>query len=358
MKITKITKTSPVAGAVLVALLAAGCAASPQPTSAPQVAVTSAPMRRTDVVSTIQLPGVLGFDRTYSVVSELPPGVVTAVPRPGAVLGRGARLFAVGGIPAALLYGSVPAHRDFALGMSDGRDVRRLEANLRALGMDPGHAMTVDDHFSTATAAAVRRWQRKQGRPQTGRLDLGAVVFLPGRVRIRTIVTEAGASAGPGTRMLVVNSATRVVQMSLTTDRLGQVRPGDRVEITLPSGGSTVRGRVSRVGRVATAQDSGPATVPVTITLIRPGRAVAGLDLAPVQVAVVTARHENVLTVPVTALLPRPGGGYQVAVTAPGPRRLVPVQPGLFDEDGGTVEITGEITGDATDGAQVEVPLS
>lgn len=238
--------------------------------------------------------------------------------------------------------------------MSDGRDVRRLETNLAALGMDPGHAMTVDDHFSAATAAAVRRWQRKLGRTQTGRLDLGTVVFLPGRVRIRTIVTEAGASAGPGARMLVANSATRVVQVPLTTDRLGLVHPGDRVRITLPDGESTVRGRVRAVGRVATAQDSGPATVPVTITLVRPGRAVAGLDLAPVQVAVVTARRENALTVPVTALLPRAGGGYQVALTAPGPRRLVPVQPGLFDEDSGIVEITGDVPGDA----QVEVPLS
>ncbi|XVQ82324.1 peptidoglycan-binding protein [Microbispora siamensis] len=349
-----ITKASPLAGAALVALLAAGCAAVPHETPAPRVAVTSAPVRRADVVSTVQLSGVLGFDGAYSVVSALAPGVVTAVPRPGAVLGRGARLFAVDGTPATLMYGSVPAHRAFAWGMSDGRDVRRLEANLAALGMDPGHAMTVDDHFSAATAAAVRRWQRKLGRSQTGRLDLGTVVFLPGRVRIRTVATEAGTPAGPGTRMLTVNSATRVVQVPLTTDRLGQMHPGDSVRITLPDGETTVRGRVRTVGRVASAQDAGPATVPVTITLIRPGRAVAGLDLAPVQVAVVTARHENVLTVPVTALLPRPVGGYQVALTAPGARRLVPVEPGLFEEDAGTVEITGDVP----DGAQVEVPLS
>ncbi|ETK34081.1 peptidoglycan-binding protein [Microbispora sp. ATCC PTA-5024] len=350
----KITKTTPITGAALVALLAAGCAASPQPAPTPQVAVASAPVRRADVVSTIQLPGVLGFDRTYSVVGELAPGIVTAVPRPGAVLGRGARLFAVDGAPATLLYGSVPAHRAFFWGMSDGRDVRRLEANLVALGMDPGHAVTVDDHFSGATAAAVRRWQRKLGRPQTGRLDLGSVVFLPGRVRIRTVAAEAGTPAGPGTRMLTANSATRVVQVPLTTDRLGQLHHGDQVRVTLPDGETTLRGRVRTVGRVATAQDSGLATVPVTITLTRPGRAVAGLDLAPVQVSVVTARHKNVLTVPVTALLPRPGGGYQVALTAPGSRRLMPVEPGLFDEEGGTVEITG----DMPDGAQVEVPAS
>lgn len=104
----KVKKTPAVAGAALVALLAAGCASSPQRTPAPQVAVTSAPVRRAEVVSTVRLSGVLGFDHTYSVVTELGPGVVTAVARPGAVLGRGGRLFAVGGIPATLITAPCP----------------------------------------------------------------------------------------------------------------------------------------------------------------------------------------------------------------------------------------------------------
>ncbi|MFD1118104.1 peptidoglycan-binding protein [Sphaerisporangium aureirubrum] len=324
------------------------------------MAVTSAPVTLGDVTSRVSLPGVLGFDGDRSVVSGLPPGVVTAAPRPGAVLRRGARLFAVAGVRATLLYGTVPAYRRFAPGMGDGRDVEQLERNLSALGMDPGRVMTVDRHFSTATAAAVRRWQAARGLSaarRTGTLDLGEVVFLPGPARVARVVAAPGTLAGPGARMLTATSTTRVVRVALPTDRRHQVRAGDRVEVLPPGATRPVRGRVRAVGEVAAAagQEGGTATVPVTITLIRPGAAFTGLDLAPVQVGIVGERRRGVLTVPVTALLARPGGGYQLAVLDGAARRLLPVEPGLYDEDAGTVEVTG---GGLREGARVEVPLS
>jgi hypothetical protein len=55
-----------------------------------------------------------------------------------------------------------------------------------------------------------------------------------------------------------------------------------------------------------------------------------------------------VLLVPVAALLAKPGGGYQVRLAS---GAFVPVQPGLFDETAGLVEVTGVHLGD-----QVEVP--
>jgi len=129
----------------------------------PSVAVTSVAVSRGDIVARVQLPGVLGFDGTYSIVSQLPPGVVTTVTPAGAVLGRGSRLFTVGSTAAVLLYGSTPAYRAFTPGMTDGGDVKDLERNLAALGMNPGGAMTVDRHFSAATAAVIRRWQKARG---------------------------------------------------------------------------------------------------------------------------------------------------------------------------------------------------
>jgi hypothetical protein len=52
----------------------------------------------------------------------------------------------------------------------------------------------------------------------------------------------------------------------------------------------------------------------------------------------------------VTALLARPGGGYQVRL-ADG--RYVPVEPGLFDDTTGMVEVTG-----LAGGQRVEVPAT
>jgi hypothetical protein len=57
----------------------------------------------------------------------------------------------------------------------------------------------------------------------------------------------------------------------------------------------------------------------------------------------------------VTALLARPGGGYQVAVLDAGGRHLDPVQPGLFDDSAGTVEVSGA---GLSEGLRVEVPAS
>jgi hypothetical protein len=165
--------------------------------------------------------------------------------------------------------------------------------------------------------------------------------------------------------MLTVSSTRQVVNLPLTTDQRSQVHAGNPVEITLPGSTLVVRGRVRRVGTVATAPaqnnqnggngaDAGPATINVTIDLIKPGKALGGLDLSPVQVAITSSQRRGVLTVPITALLARPGGGYQVAVLDGARRTLMPVEPGLYDDQEGTVEVTGD---GISAGVRVEVPV-
>jgi hypothetical protein len=349
-------------------------AGRPAPQAAtPTVQTTNATVVRGDVTSRVQLSGTLGFDGSWTVVNQLPPGVLTAAPAPGTLVVRGADLFAVAGTPAVLLYGTTPAYRDFRLGMSDGADVRQLEQNLVVLGMDPHRSVTVDRHFSTASASAIRRWQAARHVPvadRTGTIPLGGVVFLPGAMRVSEVPTAVGAVLGPGAPALTGTSTTRVVTAQVTADRQSLVHVGDQVQVTFPGGGGVVSGRVTRIGRVATAaaatgggssgggssgggqQSNAPATIPVTIS-VRPPSGSAGLDQAPVQVAITTERHKAVLLVPVTALLARPGSGYQVAVLDGDVRRLVEVTPGLFDDTAGTVEVSG--TGLA-EGDTVEVP--
>jgi len=156
--------------------------------------------------------------------------------------------------------------------------------------------------------------------------------------------------------VLSATSTTQVVTARLTTDRQHLVKQGDQVRVILPTG-QTVDAGVTRVGRVAqppTPGAGGQPTVPVTIAMHLPDGN-GDLDQAPVQISITTAVRTNVMMVPVTALLAKTGGGYQVRVIDSGTPRLVDVQPGLYDDTAGTVEVTAP---GLQAGVTVEVPLS
>jgi hypothetical protein len=261
----------------------------------------------------------------------------TTLPSPGDVIRRGRTLFAISGQPVLLLYGGVTAWRAFRAGMSPGRDVAALNANLRALGYGDGLS---GDSFTASTAEAIRALQAARGLAPTGELPLGAVVFKSGPVRVKTVTPTRGSTvlAGP---VLSVSSTRHQVTIALDAAQQSEVRVGDPVTITLPSN-ETTPGRVSSVGKVASSGgEDGSATVEVTVKLT--DEAAAGqLDQAPVQAAIITDRVENALTVPVTALLALAGGGYAVEVVDPtGVHRLVAVELGLFDDASGLVQVSG-----------------
>src|SRR5689334_7076870 len=123
----------------------------------PSTGTTTVAVTRTDLIETDQQAGTLGFDGARTLQSSA-SGIVTAVPAEGTTVTRDRTLYGVGLHPVRLFYGTVPLSRDLALGVSDGKDVKQLESNLRTLGYDPYDDMTVDDHFSAATHAAVERW--------------------------------------------------------------------------------------------------------------------------------------------------------------------------------------------------------
>jgi peptidoglycan hydrolase-like protein with peptidoglycan-binding domain len=371
-----------------------GRSAAATPTA--EVPTGVATVARTDVAERQQVAGTLGYGGSVTVVGQsqggggssgaggggsgaggggqAQGGILTRVPAVGATIGRGGALYELDGRPVPLWYGTRPAWRTFQPGMADGADVRQLEANLVALGFDPGRAITVDGRYGWATAAAVRRWQRASGRARTGTVALGQVVFLPGPVRVATVTATVGAPLEAGTAILAASSTRPLVTVALDPALQQLVRRGDRVEVALPDG-KTTRGTVWTVSRVATQPStgsgqggsqgqgqsgngssngtgSGQATVQVTVGLANP-RAAGGLDQAPVQVAITTQAHPGVLAVPVGALLARPGGGYAVQVLQGGSRRLVAVRTGLFDQTTGLVEVAGA---GLAEGATVQVP--
>jgi hypothetical protein len=182
-------------------------------------------------------------------------------------------------------------------------------------------------------------------------------------VRIATVTGELGGSARPGTQVAQATSDTLVVQVNLDPSQQGEVKKGDRAQITLPGNKSTT-GKVDRLGRVAQVPaqqgpgqnaNAGDATIPAYISLDDPAKA-RGLDKAPVQVEITTRGVESALSVPVTAIVGRSGGGFALEVVrADGRRELVAVKPGLFDTAGGRVQI---VQGDLREGDHVVVPSS
>jgi peptidoglycan hydrolase-like protein with peptidoglycan-binding domain len=270
-------------------------------------------------------------------------GTVTGLARPGSVVRRGGTLYSLDGDPIVLMYGSLPAYRSFHLGMTDGRDVLELEENLAVLGFDPG---AVDETFTASTAAAVEAWQGSVGLRRSGSIALGRIVFLPGPRRIGQLKTSLGSVLGAGAQVLDTSSTKRVVSVELDASLQSLAHEGEAVTVTMPSG-TTVRGRISKVGRVAHQKsdsqgadnpDAGGGSLVIDVTVeLRSDRGVGRLDEAPVSVGLAKESRRHVLAVPVNALIARRGGGYGVELAAT--RRIVPVETGLFAN--GNVEVSG-----------------
>jgi hypothetical protein len=137
-----------------------------------------------------------------------------------------------------LLCGTVPAYRAVHVGAA-GQDVRQLNRNL--------HVRGAGDAFTTKTQKALKALQRRTGAHVTGALALGDAVFLPEAVRIAKVAGQLGGSAGPGAQALNATSDTLHVRVNLDPSDQGQVKRGDRVQITLP-GNTTVTGKVCVLG--------------------------------------------------------------------------------------------------------------
>ena len=248
----------------------------------------------------------------------------TALPSVGDVIKEDQSVYSVSNEAVPLLYGSVAAYRAFSVGMSDGADVGELTADLIVLGYGAG--LTPSNHYSSATAAGIKRWQNALGLPATGEILLGAAVFEPGPIRVTAVTPSVGSSVGGGVgggasaeggggTVLTATSTTPIVTVDLDVSQEYLVKPGDAVSIVLPNGTSSVGGHIETVGNVATCPSGGTGsgtgaqsgsssaststcssggsgssstpTVPVTITLDSTPE-LATLDQAPVNVNITT----------------------------------------------------------------------
>ena len=317
---------------------AAGRPGAPAPATA---AVT-----RQDIAATTPETATLGYAGSYPVRGH-DGGTLTWLPSPGQVIRHGQAVYRIGnGVPVVLLYGSVPDWRPLGEGVT-GADVAQLNHDLVALGDADGADIAAGgwSYFSGATAAGVERLQSRLGvSAPSGSLPLGGVVFEPEAIRVGQVTGSLGGTAA-GT-VLAATSDRRVVTIPLDPSDESRVRAGNRVTVALPDG-ATTPGVVSSAGTVAvSAPGPGGAavtTIPVLVTLTHPSAA-GTLDQAPVTVYLTTATARDVLVLPVTALLAQAAGGYAVEVAGrAGTRRLVPVTPGIFDDNSGLVQVTGAL---------------
>lgn len=183
---------------VVAVIVATGSGSGSSGSGGPATLAThTAKIERKDLVEVDTEDGTLGYKDTRSVVNHK-SGTVTWLPAIGRVISAGHTLYRVDTDPVVLLSGSAPAYRDLKAGVSDGVDVKQLERNLRVLGYDSDHAITIDRTWSAATTAAVERFQTAHDMTSDGALALGTVVFQPGVRRVASLSASLGGPASGG----------------------------------------------------------------------------------------------------------------------------------------------------------------
>lgn len=296
------------------------------------------------------IPGVLDYAASHELAAEL-SGTLTGAPAVGDEVGRGDFLYLLDNQGVYLFLGPLPAWRSFESGMSDGPDVQQLEENLRDLGF---FEFVPDEAFDWDTKVAIMNWQEATGQEETGKIELGRVMFSQTAVRIAEVLLTAGSRIEPGTAVVRLSSLAQDVtaDVKLADQQLAEI--GKKVTVKLP-GGAETSGTISGIGVPTERETNGSTSVviPITIALDTPVEA-AGFQKANITVDVPSETRENVLIVPLEALLALPEGGFGVErVESDGTTTMVPVTTGLFA--GGKVEVSGD---DLAAGDAVVVPKS
>ena len=273
--------------------------------------------------------------------------VITALPAVGTVIDRGGMLYEVNGaVGPVLMFGARPMWRTLSTSSDDGADVLQIEENLAALGFTDDGDLTVDDEYTSSTAAAVEDWQESLGLDETGKVTPGDVWFTGSAVRVSEQVAAVGDAASGS--ILGVTGTARYVHVDLDPEDSSLVTAGDDVLLTLADG-SEVSGIVFALGEVATVTESqgmngssSTTTTTLVMTVVLKEEAEHALDESPVSVDLVTSRAADVLAVPVSALVALGEGGYAVEVVrGDGTTELTGVDAGKFAD--GFVEVSGEV---------------
>jgi len=278
----------------------------------------------------------------------------------------GTVLFWDAGTPVVALLGDTAAtpalDRDLSLGVDDGSDVKLLEQLLAAVGADPDGAMTIDDEYDAATAAAVGRWLTDLGAaPATDDpvVPAGSIVVVPDGLFVGTPALADGATITSDQVALALTAAARVVTTSAPIgDETFALGAG--IDVEFPDG-TLGTGTVVDVGDVASSSGvpGETPTVEIDIQVDDIPTTVDGFVEVPVTLRVIADSALDAYVVPVSALVALAEGGYALEVVTGEatttadtvPTTLIGVETGLFSD--GFVAVTGD---QLRDGLDVVVP--
>lgn len=262
--------------------------------------------------------------------SSTPATTLTALAALGTSVTTGTVLYAADGEPVVAVAADVVFWRDLELGVGDGVDVRALEELLVALGY--GDGLTVDDAFTSVTAAAVERWEADLGRlDPDGVVTLGDLVAVPDASEVTARLLQPGDAVRSGTAVLTLASSAQVVGAEVAAEDVADWQAGASVTVAWSDGGRTA------AHVVATGRDvvDGRVTLTVGFDVEVPGRTSG----TPVTVVRTAAQRDSALTVPVAAVV-ADGAGRPVVVVLDGAvRRQVSVAVGVVAD--GWVEVSG-----------------
>jgi peptidoglycan hydrolase-like protein with peptidoglycan-binding domain len=272
----------------------------------------------------------------------------------------GTVLFWSNGLPVIAIEGDAAAtpvlSRPLSVGVTDGVDVKLFEQALTSAGFNADAAMTVDDHFDSATATATAAWLAALGvaaDPASIIIPAGTFVVVPAGLSVGTATVADGAVLDGAS---VVMSLTAPSRQVTTTAPIGDATfaLGAKIDVEFPD--ATVQpGTVVDVGNVATNTNGAPGDTPkvtITIGVDKIPTTVDSFVEIPVTLRVVSANVPNAIVVPVSALVALKEGGYAVEVVtgkknADGTNQtqLVGVKPGLFTN--GFVQVDGSLKANA-----------
>ncbi|WP_020523728.1 peptidoglycan-binding domain-containing protein [Catelliglobosispora koreensis] len=300
----------------------------------PLLPKTTAKVTRQTMVQSVTIAGKLGYGVPVPLTTQA-QGVLTWLPAVGTIVERGETLFRANEQPIVLMHGPLPMYRPLAIGVK-GPDVKQFKDNLRVLNYA---GVNTDETFSSATEAAVKRWQKANRLDPTGVVDLGRVVYTDGPVRIAQHTVRIGTVAAG--EILSYTATVRLVSVDVPAAQAAWAVKGTAVTVVLPADKS-IAGEITDVGTEAAGDGdngSSEATIPVKVSIVDQS-ALGSLEKAPVEVRYVAQKREGVLAVPVAALLALAEGGYGLELVEGSTTRILAVETGMAAN--GFIEIRGE----------------
>ena len=303
-------------------------------TDEPTTNITTADVR--NLSETFTATGTLQYDGAIEVATST-GGTVLSIADNGSSLTNGDVVAIVDDRAIVWLDGEIPAWRALSTG-DEGADVLQLETALAALGFDGDGDVTVDEEYTSATAAMVEDWQGSIGVEPTGRVEFGDVVFGGDRTRVASVAVAVGDVVTDGAPLIAIGADRRYALLTAAPGEAVTLAVGDPAAIELPDR-SEITGKIAAIAEGSdtwqiTVEFDGATTFPAT-------------DVTNVEMSWTDDIADGVITVPSSSLLRLDDGTYTVAVVGDdGATTATPVTIGVAV--GTRVEIIGGLAAGAS----------